>query len=104
MHRDFWEYLPASDGEGGAGGGIGALSREGGVADGRAGRDGGGQVPDSNVVVDLSRVVRRVVLDGRDANLGTARRPGLEMCVSTYVTPWERNLGQERRPVRDLKI
>lgn len=69
--------LPAGDSEGGARGGVGALGREGGIADGRAFRNGGGQVPDSNVVVDLSRVVRRVVLDGRDANLSTAGSPGL---------------------------
>lgn len=43
--------LPASGGQGSSGSRVRARGGQGGVADGRAGLDGSGQLPDGNVEV-----------------------------------------------------
>lgn len=68
----YGKCLPASGGDDGTSSRVRASSGKGGVADGRALRDGAGQLPDSNVEVGGTGVVGGVHNDPGDTDLGTA--------------------------------
>jgi hypothetical protein len=72
---------PASNGEGGASGGISARTSQLGVGDGGAGGDGGRELHDGEVVVVGAGHVAGVDLDGGDLDEGSTGGAGLR-CVS----------------------
>lgn len=70
-------YSPSGNSELGASSGVRCLSWQGGVSNGRALCKSSGEMPDSNIVVGRAAIVRRVVLDSRDADLCATASPVL---------------------------
>jgi hypothetical protein len=75
--------VPASDSGNRVGGRVRTGGSKSSVADGRAGRDGSGELEDRNIAVKSGAREAGVDLDGRDLDEGASRAPVLRRLLAS---------------------